>query len=140
MGRWKEFMDYVKSRGRSAEPGTLAGHLEDQALEASKHRLYQLHLEAKDLFYVEDIWFDSEESGDGGIRAAGEAAKGGFRPGDSVLALDKDALPLAKGKICSVFEEESTSRGITKESARTILAIGSSGGEAFRRAQFLVKG
>lgn len=108
---------------------------QQEEYEQGKQRLYELHQQAEDLFYVEEAGFEGES-------VSGECIKGSFLTGDTVLLLDETARPLMQAEITMVRTEESTARSLTKSEAKVILFLSwkeEKGEKSIRKAQFLIK-
>jgi hypothetical protein len=145
--QWKEFLQYVKTRGASLSMDEEA-RKEETAYEEMKQRLYELHLEAKDLFYVDSAEItkqiadtESTEKETGSL--TGEPAKGTFSSGDQVLLLDQSGMPLMEAQIVEKKEEEAEAKGFTKTSKKVTLLLSWKAGEQtkeqFLQAQFVKK-
>jgi hypothetical protein len=166
--QWKEFLQYVKTRGASLSMDEEA-RKEETAYEEMKQRLYALHLESKNLFYVDNAEItkqsveitrpgaevtkqnaeitkqsadtESTEKETGSL--TGEPAKGTFSSGDQVLLLDQSGIPLMEAQIVEKKEEEAEAKGFTKTSKKITLYLSWKAGEQtkeqFLQAQFVKK-
>lgn len=130
-------MEFVRNRGEV--PFLNEGEQKAAAAyEEARQRLYELHLQAKNLFYVDSV--EAAKSVHSG-ELTGEVAKGSFAVGDCVSLLDRSGIFLMEAQVLEKKEEESALKGIMRGDVKTILTLSweeTSGTEKlFVQAQFL---
>lgn len=93
----KEFLfNKIKKNFPSPEPETE----EERLYEKGKQRVYAIHEQEKDLFYVENVWQQEEK-----LHLYGVCAKGEFEPGSLVEALDNYGEGLFTAVLTEILEE-----------------------------------
>lgn len=135
--QWRAFLEFVRNRGDV--PFLDAGEQKaEEAYEEARQRLYELHLQAKNLFYVDSAVTEKNmHSGE----MTGEVAKGSFAVGDCVKLLDGSGIFLMEARIIEKKEEESALKGIMRGDVKSILTLSweetSGTEELFLQVQFL---
>lgn len=132
------FQKKIEAYLPSEEPETEAERL----YEEGKQKVYALHMDESDLFYVDSIWKEEER-----IHVYGEFARGDFSIGEKVEFLDNYADHLLYGLVERLVEDMPKSvnvkKGILKTTPKIYLVIasedGENCGESFVHTNFLVK-
>lgn len=92
--------DFLAEKLRQNLPSLEPVTEEECRYEKGKKRVYVLHEQEKDLFYVENVWQQEEK-----LHLYGVCAKGEFEPGSLVEALDNYGEGLFTAVLTEILEE-----------------------------------
>lgn len=106
--------------------------------EETKRRIYNLHTEAEVLFYIDDVY---QESNERVITVVGEWVKGNLEKKSICTFLDCEGLPMREGKILASKEEAISHSKFLRDELKNILKIRVLDGslEDVQAAQMLIK-
>lgn len=106
--------------------------------EETKKRIYNLHTEAEVLFYIDDIY---QESNERVITVIGEWVKGNLDKKSICSFLDCEGLPMKEGKILASKEETISHSKFLRDELKNVLKIRVLDGnlEDVQAAQMLIK-
>lgn len=113
-----ELLNRINDMLPSEEPETEAERL----YEEGKKKVYALHNEETDIFYVDNVWVEDEK-----IHIYGEFARGDFSVGQDVEFLDNYAGHLLFGRVAEILDERPQSvkvkRGFFKTEPKIYLIL-----------------
>ncbi len=106
--------------------------------EETKKRIYNLHMEAEALFYIDDVY---QEPGERVVTVVGEWVRGNLEKKSTCLFLDCEGLPMKEGRILASKEETISHSKFLRDELKNILKIRVLDGnlEDVQAAQMLTK-
>ena len=117
-----KIVDFIRNRLEDFLPPEEPQTESERLFEEGKKRVYEMHQNESNLFYVDNIWIEGEK-----IQIYGEFARGDFPVGQGVDFLDNYGEWLFAGKIEDILEEKPQSvkvkRGFMKTTPKIHLII-----------------